>query len=222
MTRCTVSILAAACAVLAACGGSPGGGPDAGGGSPDATAGPDAPWQDDGTPTRLPCTGNFGTDLSAMHGRLDGYLVSIVPSGTRGCNGDQDHVHLQVRANGAVYDVAVNVYDPADVDYLAADMGLVDGAWAEGWHPGQTALLDYPTTLGVHSTDFTPTPKSLLESQLMTELADVNHISVFMTGYGPDGGHLVHRKGTGEDGAIFLRPLGGARALMFHFVDQTF
>jgi hypothetical protein len=219
-SRCAVSILlAAACA---ACGGGPGTAPDAAAGPPDAHVGPDAPWQDDGPPTRLPCTSSLGTDLSTMHGRLDGYLVAIVPSSARGCNGDADHVHLQVRAGGAVYDVAVNVFDPADVDYLAADMPLVDGAWAEGWHPGQPALLDYPTTLGVHSTDFTPTPKSQLEADLMTELADVNHISVFMTGYGPDGGHLVHRKGTGEDGALFVRPLGGARALLFHFSDQTF
>jgi len=36
---------------------------------------------DDGTPTRQTCTSNFGDALSAQatYGRLDGYLVAIVP-----------------------------------------------------------------------------------------------------------------------------------------------
>src|SRR5690349_417423 len=41
----------------------------------------------DGTPDRQACTGNFGTSLSATHGRMDGYLVSIVqPGGSHACN----------------------------------------------------------------------------------------------------------------------------------------
>jgi hypothetical protein len=215
---------------LAACGGtgSPGN-PDAPPGTADAPPGtadappgsPDAPPSSDGTPTRVPCTNNLGSALTTVHGRLDGYLVSIVPTSQHNCNGDSSHVHLQVKANGAVYDVAVNVSDPQDVDYLAKDMALPDGAWSEGWHPGQAALLDYPT-LGVHAKDFTPTPQATLEQTLDTELADVNHISVFMTAYGSDGGHLVHRNGQGNDGAIVIRPLGAPRVLMFHFATQSF
>ena len=93
------------------------------------------------------------------------------------------HVHLQVKANGEIYDVAVNVQDPANVDYLAKDMPLPDGAWSEGWHPSQASLLDYPT-IGVHAGDFTPTAQTDSESALDTELASANHVSISMTGDG--------------------------------------
>jgi hypothetical protein len=207
-------------AAVAACGGSSAS-PDA---APiiDATPpGPDAPWLPDGTPQRVACTNTLGNALSAVHGRLDGYLVAIVPTTTHSCNGDDTHVHLQVRANGATYDVAVNVADPANVDFLAQDLPLPDGAWKEGWHPGQAALLDYPS-IGVHSTAFTAMSTADLTAALDAELADANHVSIFMTGYGPDGGHLVHRSGNGNDGAIVIRPLGKSRLLMFHFANQTF
>lgn len=187
-------------------------------GAIDAAA--DAPYQDDGVPTRQPCTNNLGSGLTTAHGRLDGYLVAIVPPGFRGCNGDSDHVHLQVRMAGDIYDVAINVSDPADVDYLATDLPLPDGPWQEGWHPGPDGLLDYPS-LGVHAGAFVPTPMTTLTAAIDAELADVNHISVFMTGYGPDGGHLVHRN-RGTDGAVVVRPLGAARLLMFKFSTNAF
>ena len=85
---------------------------------------------------------------------------------------------------------------------------------------GQGGLFDY-VALGLHSPDFTPTPEGQLTAALAAELATANHVSVFMTGYGPDGGHLVHRN-RGADGAIVLRPLGAARALMFRFSANTF
>ena len=215
--------------VVAACGGGgTTGSPDAPTAGPDAKVvadaappGPDAAPQGDGTPTRVACTNNLGNALTTQHGRLDGYLVAIVPVGHNGCNGDSSHVHLQVKANSMTYDVAVNVSDPQDVDYLAADEALPDGPWSEGWHPGQAALLDYPT-LGHHAADFTPTPQATLEADINTELASANHVSIFMTGYGPDGGHLVHRQGGGRDGAIVIDPLGAPRLLMFHFSTQSF
>ncbi len=207
--------------LVAACGGTTASAPDAPAAIDAAPAGPDAPYQPDGTAQRVPCTNNYGQALSAIHGRLDGYLVSIVPAGSHSCNGDDTHVHLQVRASGAVYDVAVNVSDPANVDYLARNAPLPDGAWSEGWHPGQQGLLDYPS-IGVHSTDFAAIDQPTLEAQLATELATANHVSVFMTGYGPDGGHLVHRNGNGADGAIVIDPLGAPRLLMFHFSTQVF
>src|SRR5262249_9474429 len=88
-------------------GGATGGGATGGatGGGATADGGPDASVPDDGTPTRVPCTGNFGALLSAIHGRMDGYLVSIVaPGGSHACNGDASHVHLQVQVHGATYD----------------------------------------------------------------------------------------------------------------------
>ncbi|HTJ42814.1 MAG TPA: hypothetical protein VL463_12010 [Kofleriaceae bacterium] len=207
--------------LVAACGGDPSA-PDAPPPMIDATPpGPDAPWLPDGTPTRMACTNNLGSALGSVHGRLDGYLVAIVPTTTHSCNGDDTHVHLQVKSNGAVYDVAVNVSDPANVDFLAEDLPLPDGAWSEGWHAGQAALLDYPS-IGVHAADFTGVPAAQLETTLNSELANANHVSIFMTPYGPDGGHLVHRNGNGNDGAIVIEPLGRSRLLMFHFANQAF
>jgi len=180
----------------------------------------DAP---DGVPVRRTCTSSFGTALTPLHGRLDGTLVSIVAPGAHGCNGDSGHVHLQVEMGSATYDVAINVESsPSPVEYLARDLPLPDGAWAEGWHTGSAGSLDYPS-LGVHAGDFTPTSQAQLVDALDTELEQVNHISVFMIGYGPDGGHNVHRVSTFQDGALVLRPLSGTpRMLMFHFSDQTF
>src|SRR5438132_12017259 len=60
------------------------------------------PPSDDGAPRRIACTNGFGSALSTSFGRLDGYLVAIVPPGHRGCNGDQTHLHLQVESGGAV------------------------------------------------------------------------------------------------------------------------
>src|SRR5215813_10038860 len=64
---------------------------------------------DDGTPTRQTCTSQFGNALSSTFGRLDGYLVSIVPPMTGPCNADTAHVHLQIKMNNQIYDVAVDV-----------------------------------------------------------------------------------------------------------------
>src|SRR5258706_669036 len=90
--------------LIAACGG-----PAA---TSDAPATDTSVHVDDGTPTRLACTSTFGTALTASptYGRLDGFLVAIVPPGNgSACNADSTHVHLQVRMTGAVYDVAVDV-----------------------------------------------------------------------------------------------------------------
>src|SRR5882757_3056191 len=63
----------------------------------------------DGAPLRLPCTSTFGNAMTATFGRLDGFLVAIVPPGSSNCQGDASHIHLQLQVNGAIYDVAVNV-----------------------------------------------------------------------------------------------------------------
>jgi hypothetical protein len=178
---------------------------------------------DDGNPTRVACTSRFGSALTDTHGRLDGYLVSIVQPGSSRCNGDDSHMHLQIRMNGSIYDVAVNVgaaYGTDDVFYVEKDEPLVDGTWSEGWHPGYS--LDY-VGLGVHSGELAALSKSALTKKLNGSLADANHVSIYATGYGHDGAHLVHRNGYGRDGAVVIRPLSGApRYLMFRFSDQSF
>ena len=174
----------------------------------------------DGTPMRADCTSSFGSGLTgASHGRLDGTLIAIVaPDGTHQCNADSDHLHLQIRMSGSTYDIAINV---AGVDVAEKDAPLLDGAWSEGWHPG--AALDYPTSLGLHASDFTSIDETPLLQHLEAALATVNHISVFATKYNSGGAHLVHRNGNGNDGALVLRPLAGpAHYIVFHFPNQTF
>ena len=169
------------------------------GGSSTVDAAPDPV---DGTPVRNACTNTLGNGLTSVHGRLDGTLVSIVPTTEHNCNGDSTHVHLQVLMNDSVYDIAVNT-DGLEYDLPHA---MVDGAWAEGWHPGDK--LDYPSMLGVHFSSF----KTTNAQAFINDLANVNHISVFATGYGPDGAHLIHRENPGEseDGAVITDPLGAS------------
>jgi len=205
--------------LLFACGGSPA--------TPDAPkhddATPDGTTVDDGTPTRRTCTNQFGNALDTEFGRMDGFLVSIVAPGGGGCNADDTHVHLQVLMNQMIYDVAVDVANsagPDDVHTTTREMPMPGMAWTEGWHPG--LALDY-TQLGIHSTDLTLETKAQLTSELMTDLATVNHISIFGTGYGPDGAHLVHREGSLHDGMIVTQPLSSpAHVRMLSFSNQNF
>jgi hypothetical protein len=187
----------------------------------DARITPDTPivTVDDGTPTREPCTDQFGSALSTTYGRLDGFLVAIVPPGANDCSGDSDHVHLQIRANAMIYDVAVNVGVQAqDVHSTTRELAL--GPWVEGWHPG--AIEDY-VALGLHAADIPLESSAQLVSDLDTDLATANHISIFATGYGPDGAHLVHRNGGGHDGLIVTQPLSSpSHARAFSFSDQSF
>lgn len=176
----------------------------------------------DGTPTRMPCTSHFGSALSQTFGRLDGYLVAIVPPGSGGCNADRGHVHLQVKVNGAVYDIAVDVGSGSqqDVHTTTRNLALPGPAWSEGWHTGVSSSY---VTMGVHSTDLQLEDNAQLTSDVMNDLATVNHISVYATGYGPDGAHLVHYNGSQDDGLIITEPLSNpAHARLFSFTSQTF
>jgi len=210
---------------LAACGTSP---HATDGPPPPDTGTPDAPMHvDDGTPTRVPCTSTFGAALSnsPTFGRLDGFLVAIVPPGGGPCNADSSHVHLQIRMSGAVYDVAIDVTDGQtgvdDVHSATRDIALPGHlAWAEGWHTG---ILDDYVADGIHSTDLPLMTKSDLTSTLMTDLANANHISVYATTYDHGGTHLVHRNGNGHDGLVVTEPLSApAHARFFSFTNQTF
>jgi hypothetical protein len=201
--------------------GQPDSGHDAG--VPDAPATDarrDAPGTDssDGTPTRLPCTTSFGNALVGGFGRLDGFVVSVVPPASGMCSADQHHVHLQVAAGGQTYDIAVNV----DGGFIAQkDAPLPAGAWAEGWHP--SVSLDYPADLGLHDTDFTPGSEAQIDQAVEGAVANANHVSVFATPFNPGGAHLVHRQGSGHDGAVILDPLSPlAHVLAFRFATQTF
>jgi hypothetical protein len=176
---------------------------------------------DDGTPTRMSCVNSFGGELTQNFGRLDGFLVAIVPVGASGCNGDSDHLHLQIRMHGAIYDVAVNVgtKGASDVGTTTRELWLAD-SWEEGWHTGLG--INY-VAMGVHSTDMPPRPSTQNASDITADLASANHISIFGTGYGPDGVHLVHRNFSSHDGLIVTEPLSApVHARMVAFSNQTF
>ena len=180
----------------------------------------------DGTPTRtsacLPLSKENGTAINTTHGRLDGFLRYVVPlGGSKTCNGDSTHIHLQVSANGSTYDVAVDVGSSnGDSMLYEADMALPDGAWAEGWH-GSDAL-SYKA-LGIKSTQFTSENPGTFAQKLEAELATVNHISVFGTGYSSKNGcHDIHYY-NGKDGALVLQPLSAKpHILFFRFASQSF
>jgi hypothetical protein len=174
------------------------------------------PIFDDGTPTRVACTSTLGKGLSPAHGRLDGTLVSIVPNKAR-CPNDPDHLHLQVRMNGAVYDIAINL----DVLEGEIDTPLPGIPFAEGWH---VMPLDYPTDLGLHSPALTVTSPAVVRARVESQLTNANHISVFGFGYpGSDGAHIIHRSSGGGDGALVINPLAPkAHVIAFRFADDVF
>lgn len=173
----------------------------------------------DGNPTRIACTSSFGSALSpGGFGRLDGFIVSIVPPGHGACNADSHHVHVQVSSGGATYDVAVNV----DSGFLLEkSLPLPGGAWSEGWHAH--AKLDYANDLGVHSRDFQSESQTQVTQDVQNALANANHVSVFANTYSRGGIHLVHRHGFDDDGAIVIDPLSSSpKLLLFHFSNQSF
>ena len=185
--------------------------------TPDASTDTGPGTSTDGTPQRLSCTSTFGSALSTAHGRIDGRLVALVPTNQHSCNSDTTHLHLQIAMSGSTYDVAVNLDALTD----EIDTPLPDGAWSEGWH--DTMTLDYVSNLGLHAAAFTAGTVDTIQQHLIASLANVNHISVFATGYGPGGAHLVHRQGGGRDGAVFIEPLSAkAHGFVFHFNTQTF
>ena len=176
-----------------------------------------APPFDDGTPTRVACVGTLGSGLTPDHGRLDGQLVSVLGPTERGCPSDPDHLHLQVKMKGSVYDIAINL----DVLEGEADVKLPGIPFDEGWHP---MTLDYVADLGLHSTDITLATATPVRERVVAALANANNISIFGTGYpGSDGAHIVHYKGRGLDGAIVVNPRAPtAHVIAFRFDNDTF
>lgn len=188
----------------------------------------DADYGTDGMPVRRPCVAPSGTALTdGTFGRLDGILVAIIPPGPRSvCNADNDHVHLQIAVAGGVYDIAVNV--GSDVHSLTFDHSLFGAPWLEGWHTGTgtgtdaDVFVDYGG-LGIHSTTIPLSTPAALVGAITSDLATANHVSIYATGYGPEGADLVHWNGGGRDGLIVSEPLSAtAHMRAFSFTAQTF
>jgi hypothetical protein len=186
--------------------------------APDFAVAPDlAPSPD----IALPCVSQFGAGLSAGFGRIDGTLVTVVKPTDLGCPHDDNHAILQVRMNGAVYPLWVNIGTDLDhMSMLEQTAALTAPAFAEGWHTD--AQLDYSLTLGRTSTQFADTAPAGVVEELATKLTPGQPISVYTTGYGPDGGHDVHRHVTNQDGAVVISPTVAPRYLLFRFSNQVF
>ena len=233
-----------ALSAVAACGGETAGGaqpqagtnldnpsPDAG--DSDSAVASDASTDDaaidagvDTGPNR--CVGTFGSALTQSFGRIDGTLYAIVTPADQQCpKPNSDHVSLEIMMNGAVYRLLINVQsdqtgsDP-NVQFAEKDVAVPGGPWTEGWHTSGF-LMDYARTLGAHAADFSELPKDALVQKVVSEVTIGDRISVFATGYGPDGGHNIHRNGANNDGAVVVHPESATpHVLMFHFADQTF
>lgn len=166
------------------------------------------------------CASTFGDALTDSFGRVDGTVLAVVPPDLQTCaRPNRTHLVVQVTMNGAAYRMVVNVQ--SDVSTLEIDAPLAGPVWAEGWHTD--ASLDYPSTLGVHSTEFARTvdPVTLATNQL--ELGA--RVSVYATSSGgsfADGAHLVHRNKPNADGAIVISPDIAPHYVLFKFDNQSF
>ena len=189
-----------------------------------ADAGKEAGAPDSGLPLPLgQCTGTFGRGLTNTYGRIDGVLQAYVkPTATSCPDADSTHLILQIAMKGSIYEIAVNVLssDDSDVLYTTVDEALPGPAYSEGWHTGVT--LDYPSTLGVHASQFTAYAEPDLVNVIDAQLTDGMPITVYGHGY-TTGAHDTHYYGGGADGAIVLDPTAATpHWLLFHFDEQTF
>ncbi len=173
------------------------------------------------------CAATFGSALTAGFGRLDGTVLAIVQPKDKQCAlPNNDHVIVQLKLQGAVYRVVVNVQSDrpgADnrVSYLEKATKLPAPAWAEGWHTGVT--LDYVKDLGVKASDFTPFTLLELSAKIADAIPLDAKVSVYSDTSGGSSTHLVHRNNGTKDGAIVLDPEGPSpKAMLFRFATQDF
>jgi hypothetical protein len=172
------------------------------------------------------CASTFGTALNDAFGRVDGTVVAVLPPNDQACAApNKTHLIIEVMMNGAVYRMVVDVLSTVgspDVAFTEIDAPLVAGAWSEGWHTG--IMLDYVTTLNVHSPAFTAMHQSDLVAKITSEIDIGAKISVYATSAGePDSTHLVHRNITNADGAIVIHPDSATpHWMLLRFPEQTF
>lgn len=212
--------------LLAACASAPPEGDDAG--LPDASvdAGLDAGDVDAGTKADG-CADTFGAAFTNAFGRADGTVVAVVPPGWQCPLPNGDHVVIQVRIDGGVQRLVVNVqssFGDPNIRMRTLSAPLPAPAYEEGWHPG--VALDYPT-LGVHSDGGWDALTLEDAAARIYDAVDVGApLSVYATSSGGSyagSAHLIHRNGSQHDGAIVTGPTGAQPTwLLFHFADQSF
>ena len=164
----------------------------------------------------------YGAQLTNSFGRLDGTVVAVVKPSDQQCDGvNNDHVVLEVLANGGVYRMVINVLSSSAVTQVfetEIQHTLPGAAWTEGWHPTET--LDY-ANLGTHKADFTPYDLIPLSARIADKITVDAKISVYATSSGGDSAHLVHRNKPNQDGAIVLDPISPSPTWMLFAFDNS-
>jgi hypothetical protein len=195
---------------------------------PASTTTPPASTPTPAPPAAASCTSTFGHAITAQSGRLDGVVRAVILPGDAQCKSDNDHVIVQIDADGATYPAWINIesnvatVDP-QIRFAELRAPLAFDTWSAGWHPA-TGQLDYPTTLGVHTSAFTAMSKETIATRIAALVTEGAKVSVFFEGFATsDGGHKVHRNGYGKDGAlVVIEKTGQPRWLLFHFAQQSF
>jgi hypothetical protein len=186
----------------------------------DATANPDK---------AATCASTFGNALTDAFGRVDGTVEAVLKPAHATCEQpNRTHLILQVRMQGAVYRMVVNVASTKtnpNIWFKALLHPLPPPAWQEGWHPGLT--LDYAKDLDAHKGDLVETTTAELVDKVYNALELGSTVSVYSSSSGgakADSAHLIHRTGKNNtDGAIVLNPNSSAPTfLLFSFEEQTF
>jgi hypothetical protein len=176
------------------------------------------------------CASTFGDALTDAFGRVDGTVVAIVEPGNSRCaKPNSDHVIVQVELDGAVYRMVVNVLSSGEdsrIQLLQTEAPLPAPAFSEGWHTGLS--LDYPTDLGISSTDsgWESLEMEAAAARISDSIVIGAPIAVYASSSGgsyADSTHLIHRNGDGRDGALVLSPTATSSTwLLFRFADQDF
>jgi hypothetical protein len=164
---------------------------------------------------------DFGTLFTRSNGRADGTLVALLETTDSQCDlYNDDHVVLQMSILGHIQRLVVSV---DDVAFATTSAALVGPAYAEGWH--LNVNLDYPTDLGMHSTDFAPVTMAAATAFICADVAIGAPLSVFAYSSGeyPGSAHQVHRNDSYPDGAIVVDPTGESpKYLLFRYTSQVF
>lgn len=171
------------------------------------------------------CASTFGDKLTNAFGRVDGIVTAVVrPVDTTCPLPNDDHVIIQLRMDGSIYRMVVNVRSTRGTDRrvrtATIEHALLGVPWSPGFHIG--IPVDYPTMLDAHSATFTPYEMDPLAAEIADAITIGSKISVFATSSGGSSAHKIHRDDVNSDGAIVLDPDSKPRWMLFAFAEQMF
>ncbi|MFI5300277.1 MAG: hypothetical protein ACHREM_19485 [Polyangiales bacterium] len=176
-------------------------------------------------PRRLACVPISGLGKAIPvngYGALEGELVHIEAAGSHACDSNSSHVVLQVQANSATYEIAIDIGSTGSgVGYTTKDIPAT--LPAQGW---TVVAYDYVSNLGLHSTDMPINTPSANSAFVVSALANTSFLTIHGRGYTDGtGAHDVHRNSGDRDGVLILHGQGAGgsdRAIAFRFDTDTF